>query len=569
MWFQGRMEYGPRALGHRSVLARPDRPDAARPLEPGRSSGASGISRSVRACSRAKARACSTDWTGGRNRCMTMAYEVAACYRERLAGVISVDGTCRPQFVPDDDPGEFAELLREAAQRWGVGAVLNTSFNIHGEPLVCSPDEGDRRLPAIRCGRAGHRPVPGRAASLRPVRGEISSDADVVIAADERHRRVRWALDAACDRMGCGGRRSAHLALRLTPVEALRRAAEAGCSSGRSRSVCAWLWPQAVMFLRELGREARSRRQGADVGLGGPGARSRRCWSRRAPIASTTTSRSTRASAQNLADLKLAQMCNDGTVEYGRLQCWSGEYNKQPYAYPHVLSLAYRVFGVKEPVARVRQCRGDGADCLRGLSTGPGSLRGSHRCVLRRAAAGALARADHVVGDRCSGTVGLAGRGRGAARRRRSSAARGARGTCRCLRRVGLCGSVPAGVVPDPAGRRAAAVAARPRRVRAPAPLVGGASRVRRFSRSMPVTCSRSGTRGGGPARRGCRSITLRPTCGSTAGFYLGDARFPVAVTLLATIGLFDRPFRSARLAVGGYFVLFFVIVSAVLCRQL
>ena len=39
-------------------------------------------------------------------------------------------------------------------------------------------------------------------------------------------------------------------------------------------------------------------------------------------------------------------MCNDGTVEYGRLQCWSGEYNKQPYAYPHVLSVIYRVVGV-------------------------------------------------------------------------------------------------------------------------------------------------------------------------------------------------------------------------------
>jgi Dolichyl-phosphate-mannose-protein mannosyltransferase len=49
---------------------------------------------------------------------------------------------------------------------------------------------------------------------------------------------------------------------------------------------------------------------------------------------------------QNLADLKLAQMCNDGAVEHGRLRCSSGEYNKQPYAYPHVLSLAYRVFGV-------------------------------------------------------------------------------------------------------------------------------------------------------------------------------------------------------------------------------
>lgn len=54
---------------------------------------------------------------------------------------------------------------------------------------------------------------------------------------------------------------------------------------------------------------------------------------------------------QNLSDLKLAQMCNDGTVEYGRLQCWSGEYNKQPYAYPHLLSLAYRVFGVSESIA--------------------------------------------------------------------------------------------------------------------------------------------------------------------------------------------------------------------------
>ena len=55
---------------------------------------------------------------------------------------------------------------------------------------------------------------------------------------------------------------------------------------------------------------------------------------------------------QNLAELRLAQMCNDGTVEYGRLQCARGEYNKQPYAYPHLLSLGYRMFGVTEAVAR-------------------------------------------------------------------------------------------------------------------------------------------------------------------------------------------------------------------------
>jgi carbamoyltransferase len=83
-----------------------------------------------------------TDWNGSVNRLMTIACEVAAEHRDCLAGVMSIDGTCRPQIVADDDPGEFANVLREGRGRWGVGAVLNTSFNIHGEPLVCSPDDG-------------------------------------------------------------------------------------------------------------------------------------------------------------------------------------------------------------------------------------------------------------------------------------------------------------------------------------------------------------------------------------------------------------------------------------------
>jgi hypothetical protein len=54
---------------------------------------------------------------------------------------------------------------------------------------------------------------------------------------------------------------------------------------------------------------------------------------------------------QNIADTRRAQMCNDGNIEYGRLRCASGEYNKQPYAYPHALSLAYRVLGVRPGTA--------------------------------------------------------------------------------------------------------------------------------------------------------------------------------------------------------------------------
>jgi carbamoyltransferase len=140
MWFDGRMEYGPRALGRRSVLARPDRADVRDRLN-------LALKRRVwyqpfcPSMLESDASRLLSDWTGDRNRAMTMAYEVAPCFRGRLAGVISINGTCRPQVIEDGAPGAFAEVLREARARWGIGVVLNTSFNIHGEPMVCSPDD--------------------------------------------------------------------------------------------------------------------------------------------------------------------------------------------------------------------------------------------------------------------------------------------------------------------------------------------------------------------------------------------------------------------------------------------
>jgi len=140
LWFQGRMEYGPRALGHRSVLARPDRPGIRdrlnlvlkqrvwyQPFCP--------------AMLESDAKRLLADHTGAPNAHMTMAYQVAAEGRDALAGVTSVDGSCRPQMIPDEAPGPFAALLRAVKARTGAGVVLNTSFNIHGEPLVCTPDE--------------------------------------------------------------------------------------------------------------------------------------------------------------------------------------------------------------------------------------------------------------------------------------------------------------------------------------------------------------------------------------------------------------------------------------------
>ena len=141
LWFQGRMEYGPRALGQRSVLARPDRPDLRDRLNLvlKRRVWYQPFCPSMLASEAPRVLA---DWAGdGCNPHMTMAYMVADPWRTALSGVTNVDGSCRPQLVADDNDGPFPELLRQVRQRLGIAAVLNTSFNIHGEPLVCNPDE--------------------------------------------------------------------------------------------------------------------------------------------------------------------------------------------------------------------------------------------------------------------------------------------------------------------------------------------------------------------------------------------------------------------------------------------
>jgi carbamoyltransferase len=140
LWVQGRMEYGPRALGHRSVLARADRPGLRDRLN-------LVLKRRVwyqpfcPSLLESEARRLLMDFTGSANRHMTMAYMVAPGHRAELGGVINVDGSCRPQMVSDDDAGPFGDLLRALRDRTGVGAVLNTSLNLHGSPMACTPDQ--------------------------------------------------------------------------------------------------------------------------------------------------------------------------------------------------------------------------------------------------------------------------------------------------------------------------------------------------------------------------------------------------------------------------------------------
>lgn len=140
LWFQGRMEYGPRALGHRSVLARPDRPllrdRLNRVLK--RRAWYQPFCPSILESEAARLL---EDWDAPTNPHMTMAYMVREQCRDVMSGVIGLDGSCRPQIVPDGASVPFARLLQQMRARIGTGAVLNTSFNVHGEPLVCTPEE--------------------------------------------------------------------------------------------------------------------------------------------------------------------------------------------------------------------------------------------------------------------------------------------------------------------------------------------------------------------------------------------------------------------------------------------
>ena len=134
-WFSGRAEYGPRALGHRSLLAHPSRPDNVERLNDikGREQFRP-VAPMVLADRAAE--------IFGRGPLpspyMLFVHDVAPEWRERLSAVTHVDGTARIQTVDDSHP-TLAAMLRAFDRRTGVPVVVNTSLNTAGRPMVDSP----------------------------------------------------------------------------------------------------------------------------------------------------------------------------------------------------------------------------------------------------------------------------------------------------------------------------------------------------------------------------------------------------------------------------------------------
>jgi carbamoyltransferase len=137
-WFQGRAEFGPRALGHRSILALPQNKEIRdfintmvkhreqwRPLCP-----------SIAEKSVKEYLENSTD-----GRFMNVAFEATSYARQRIPAVIHTDNTSRAHAVNSIESKQYARLLDIIGETTGDPVLLNTSFNNKGEPIVDSPTD--------------------------------------------------------------------------------------------------------------------------------------------------------------------------------------------------------------------------------------------------------------------------------------------------------------------------------------------------------------------------------------------------------------------------------------------
>jgi predicted NodU family carbamoyl transferase/ferredoxin len=136
-WFQGAMEFGPRALGGRSILADPRDPamharvNAMKSREPWRPFGPSVLAGHEGAWFERAFDA----------RFMVFTLPVRPAQRARVPAVVHVDGSARPQVVHADTHPRYHAMISAFFARTGVPMVLNTSFNRRGEPIVCTPED--------------------------------------------------------------------------------------------------------------------------------------------------------------------------------------------------------------------------------------------------------------------------------------------------------------------------------------------------------------------------------------------------------------------------------------------
>ncbi len=138
---EGRMEFGPRALGARSILASPVRRDINDSLN-------ARLSRSefmpFAPVALAEAADEVFDLAPGMRaaaRFMTITCNVKQAWRERIPAVVHVDGSARPQLIEREPRTLYRRILERWREATGLPVLVNTSFNVHEEPIIDTPEQ--------------------------------------------------------------------------------------------------------------------------------------------------------------------------------------------------------------------------------------------------------------------------------------------------------------------------------------------------------------------------------------------------------------------------------------------
>jgi carbamoyltransferase len=142
--FDGRMEYGPRALGHRSILYHAKEPAVNQWLN--QRLGRTEFMPFAPATLYEHRKACYLNVEGADYAAefMTITFDCTPEMKRDCPAAVHVDGTARPQLVRAETSPGFHRILTEYHRLTGVPSVINTSFNMHEEPIVCTPDDAVR-----------------------------------------------------------------------------------------------------------------------------------------------------------------------------------------------------------------------------------------------------------------------------------------------------------------------------------------------------------------------------------------------------------------------------------------
>lgn len=148
--FNGRLEYGPRALGNRSILYQATdktvndwlnkrlKRDEFMPFAP--------------VTLYEFKDSCYLNTQGAENaaKFMTISFACTEWMHKASPAVVHIDGTARPQLIKEEENPGYYKILKEYYKITGIPSLINTSFNLHGEPIVCSPQEAVRTFEAAQ-----------------------------------------------------------------------------------------------------------------------------------------------------------------------------------------------------------------------------------------------------------------------------------------------------------------------------------------------------------------------------------------------------------------------------------